>query len=114
MDLVDEPLVALGRSTLPRLHQEIEEYLAGFGISPQIVADAFGPPEAVIMAEQKVGVCLLAASAVNRHGVVVKPLEPRMLTRKSGIFVREDTRHPAVKALVERALETILGNLRRA
>ena len=114
MDLVDEPLVAIGRRTLPWLHQEIEEYLAGFGISPQIVAEAFGPSEAVIMAEQKVGVCLLAASAVNRKGVVVKTLEPRMLTRKSGVFVREDARHPAAKAIVERALETIPGNLRRA
>ena len=113
MELMDQPFVAIGRSTLPWLHQEIEEYLAGFGIGPQVVADAFGPPEAVIMAEQKIGICLIAASAVSRPGVVAKPLEPRILTRKSGVFVREDTRHPAVKALVERALEIIPGKLRR-
>jgi LysR family hydrogen peroxide-inducible transcriptional activator len=66
MDLKNEPFVAIGRGTLPWLHQEIEEYLAGFGISPHVVADAFGPPEAVIMAEQKVSICLIAASAVFR------------------------------------------------
>jgi LysR family cyn operon transcriptional activator len=113
IELMDQPLVAIGRATLPWLHQEIEEYLAGFGISPQVVADAFGPPEAVIMAEQRIGICLLAPSAVSRPGAVTRPLEPRILMRKSGLFIREDNRHPAVKALVEKALETIPGKLRK-
>jgi hypothetical protein len=104
-DLRDEPLIAVGRTTLPWLCEEIDEYFSGFGVSLRVVADALGPPEALIMTEQKVGVCLLGASAASRPGVIAKSLTPRILTRKSGIFAREDSRHPALKALLEMALE---------
>jgi DNA-binding transcriptional LysR family regulator len=104
-DLRNEPLIAVGRAALPWLYEEIDEYFSGFGVSLRVVADALGPPEALIMTEQKIGVCLLAASAASRPGVIAKSLTPRILTRKSGIFAREDSRHPALKALLEMALE---------
>jgi LysR family transcriptional regulator, benzoate and cis,cis-muconate-responsive activator of ben and cat genes len=104
-DLQDEPLIAVGRAALPWFHEEIDEYFSGFGVRLRVVADAMGPPEALIMTEQKVGVCLLGASAASRPGVISKSLTPRILTRKSGIFVREDNRHPAVRSLLEIALE---------
>lgn len=112
-DLADEPLIALGRASLPWLHQEIEDYFGGFGVSLRVVADAFGPPEAVTMVEQRAGVCMLGASAVSRPGVITKPLEPKILTRRSGLFFREDNRHPTLAAFVERAMETMSGKPHR-
>jgi DNA-binding transcriptional LysR family regulator len=110
-DLRGEPLIAVGRATLPWLYEEIDQYFSGLGVSLRVAADALGPPEALIMAEQKVGVCLLGASAASRPGVISKPLTPRILTRKSGIFVREDSRHPTVKALLETALQMVSGKV---
>jgi DNA-binding transcriptional LysR family regulator len=110
-DLKDEPLIAVARGTMPWLHEEICEHFGGFGVNLHVVADALGPPEAVTMTEQKVGICLLGASASPRSGVISKPLTPRILTRKSGIFIREDNRHPVVKVLVERAIGMFSGGV---
>jgi DNA-binding transcriptional LysR family regulator len=104
-DLRGEPLIAVARAAMPWLYKEIDEYFGGFGVNLHVVADALGPPEALTMTEQKVGICLLGASEASRSGVVSRPLTARILTRKSGIFVREDNRHPTVKALVDGALE---------
>jgi DNA-binding transcriptional LysR family regulator len=106
-DLKSEPIVALGRHSLPWLHEEIEDFFSGFGIRLKVVADAFGPPEALTMVAHKIGVCFVGASAAFHAGVVAKPLQPRILTRKSGLLVREDNRHPTVKAFVDRVLETM-------
>ena len=103
-DLDGEPIVAVAREPLPAMHEEIESYFAGFGVTLQIVADAFAPPEAVTMAEHRIGICLVGASAVSRLGVVAKPLSPRTLSQKSGLFFREDNRHPTVKAFVDLVL----------
>ena len=110
-DLRNEPLIAVGRAALPWLYEEIDEYFSRFGVSLCVVADALGPPEALIMTEEKVGVCLLGASTASRPGVISKSLTPRILTRKSGIFAREDSRHPALKALLEMALEMASGKV---
>jgi len=104
-DLEREPIIAIGRESLPRFHQEIEDFFAGFGIRLQIVADAFGPPEAVVMVEQKVGLCLVTPSDISRPSVTGKPLTPRTLTRKYGLFVREDNDHAALKTFIDLALE---------
>jgi len=104
-ELEGEPIIAIGREPLSRFHHEIEDFFAGFGIRLQIVADAFGPPEAVVMVEQKVGLCLLAPSDISRASVTGKPLTPRTLTRKYGLFVREDNDHAALKSFVDLALE---------
>ncbi|MGH9343784.1 MAG: LysR family transcriptional regulator [Terriglobia bacterium] len=104
-DLENEPIVASGRDSLPQMHEEIEQFFAGFGIALWIVADAFGPPEAVTMAEQKIGICLVGASAVSRPGVVAKPIVPRVLHRRCGLFVREDNRHPTLKLFVDMVLD---------
>src|ERR1700722_13500465 len=108
-DLRNEPLIAVGRAALPWLYEEIDEYFSGFGVSLRVVADALGPPEASIMTEQKIGVCLLGASGASRPGVISKSLTPRILTRKSGLFARQDSRYPALKTLLEMALEMESG-----
>jgi hypothetical protein len=63
-----------------------------------------GPPEAVTMVEQKVGLCLIAASNAKSSGVT-RPLSPQTLTRKCGLFVRADNHHPMLKAFTDLVLE---------
>jgi len=106
-DLAEEPFIAVFRHTLPWMHQEIEDFFSGFGITLQVTVDAFGPPEAMAMVENRLGICLVGASTVTQPGIVTRPLEPRVLTRKSGLFVREDNHHATVKAFIDRALETM-------
>jgi DNA-binding transcriptional LysR family regulator len=101
-DLAGEPFIAVARQALPALHAGIEEYCLGFGIELQIVEDAFSPTEALAYVEQKVGICLLAvSSAVAWRGVTVRPLSTRTLSRRSGIFLREDNRNPILADFIE-------------
>ena len=84
----------------------VEDFFEDFGIELDIVADAFGPPEAIAMAEQRVGLCLVAASSLRaRNSVAARMLSPRTLTRRCGLFVREDNRHPLLKSLVDLLLK---------
>jgi LysR family hca operon transcriptional activator len=104
-DLDGEPVIAVAREPMPLLHREIEEHFAEFGITLRIVADAFAAPEAMNYVVQKIGICLLAASSVTvRQGVSVRPLSTRVLTRRSGIFIREDNRSPLTQKLIETVL----------
>jgi len=103
-DIDGEPVIAVARETLPWMHREIEEFFAGFGVSLGIVADAFASPEAVTMVEHKMGLCMVAASAVSRPSVVGRPLTPRTLIRKCGLFIREENRHPTFKVFVDKVL----------
>ncbi len=106
-DLDGEPIITVSRHSLPHIHEEIENYFSGFGVSLKTVTNALGPHEAVTMVEQRMGVCMVGAAAVARPGIVGRPLSPHTLTRKSGIFVREDNRHPIVKAYVDLTMERI-------
>jgi len=107
-DLAEEPLITVFRQTLPWMHEEIENFFSGFGVNLPVVADAFGPPEAMTMVENRLGICIVGASTATNPGIVTKPLEPRVLTRKSGLFVREDNHHPTVKTFVDQVLETMV------
>lgn len=105
-DLDGEPIIAASREVFPMLHQLVDEFFQDFGIKLNVVADAYGPPEAVSMVEQRVGICLLTASNIRaKASVAAKPLSPQTLTRSCALFVREDNRHPAVKTFVELLLE---------
>jgi DNA-binding transcriptional LysR family regulator len=104
-DLEGQPFMAVGRASLPALHQEIDEYFQQFGIALKVVADAFASPEALVLVEQKIGICLLGASKVTQPALISKPLSTKVLTRKSGMFLRGDNRHPAVNELVRLILE---------
>ena len=50
------------------------------------------------------GIALLAGSNA-KASVVTKPLSPQTLTRRCGLFVREDSRHPALKSFIDLLLE---------
>lgn len=106
-DLNDVPLIAVAREPSPAQHQEIEEHFEGSGVRLNIVADAFGPPEALNMVEQNMGICLLGASAAKSPSIIAKPLSIRTLTRKMGLYVREDNRHPALNEFINLVLRKI-------
>jgi len=103
-DLDGLPIIAASRDTFPVLHREIDEFFADFGIKLNVVTDAYGPPEAITMVQQKVGLCLVAACNAT-SSVISKPLFPQTLKRRCGLFVRDDNRHPAVKGFVDLILE---------
>jgi LysR family transcriptional regulator, benzoate and cis,cis-muconate-responsive activator of ben and cat genes len=103
-DLEGQPIIAASRDTFPILHRQIEEFFEDFGIKLNIVADAYGPHEAITMVEQKVGICMVAVSNA-KPSVISRPLLPQTLTRKCGLFVREDNRHPALKSFINLLLE---------
>ncbi len=105
-DLAGEIIIAVSRDPFPAVHEEVAAFFSSFGVELQVKLDAFGPPEALAMVEQRLGICLVAASApAGRRGVVVKPLTPQGLTRKSGMFLRQDNTHPVVKRFVEIVLQ---------
>lgn len=107
-DLINVPIIAVSREPSPMQHQEIEEYFDGSGVRLNVIADAFGPPEALHMVEQNVGVCLLGASEARSPAIVAKPLPARTLTRKVGIYVREDNRHPALERFVNLVFSKVI------
>jgi DNA-binding transcriptional LysR family regulator len=105
-DLDGEPMIAVAREPLPQLHREIEEHFSGFGISLNIVADAFAPPEALNYVGQKIGICLLASSSIfARQGIVVRPLSTRILVQRSGLFFREDNQSPILQRFIQSVLQ---------
>jgi len=111
-DLNGVPMIAISRESLPMQHMEIEEYFDEFGVRLNVVADAFGPPEALSMVEHNMGVSLLSASAAQGPSIVAKPLSVKTLTRKSGLYVREDNRHPVVSEFVNLVFaKTTAGHL---
>jgi DNA-binding transcriptional LysR family regulator len=107
-DLKGQPIVAVGRELLPALHREIENYFFEFGVRIEVAVDAFAPPEALICVEQKRGVCMLAkSSAIVRPGVTVRPLSSRALTRRSGVFIREDNSSSLIDEMVRLLVQKV-------
>jgi len=106
-DLDDVAVIAVGREHSPEQHEEIEEYFKGAGVRLKVVADAFGPPEALHMVEQNMGACLLGASAAKSPTVVSKPLPARTLKRRIGIYVREDNRNRVLHEFVDLVLRKV-------
>jgi DNA-binding transcriptional LysR family regulator len=100
-DLEGQPVIAVARGTIPALHEEIAGFFSGFGQELNVVADAYTPSEALCLVEQQIGVCFLArSSAVLGRNVVTKPLFTNVLTRKCGIFYREENAHPMIQRFV--------------
>jgi len=89
-DLEGEAIVAVSRNSFPAAHAEIKSFFEGFGIELKIRYDAFGPPEALTLVQQGQGICMVGACSIGSHNVVAKPLSPSVLTRRSGLFMRQD------------------------
>jgi DNA-binding transcriptional LysR family regulator len=100
-DLDGQPVIAVARQVLPALHEEIAGFFSGFGLELNIVADAYTPSEALCLVEQQIGVCFLTrSSAMLGRNIVTKPLFTNVLTRKCGIFYREENTHPMIQRFV--------------
>ena len=96
------PVVAVGRQPFPDFHEEVAEFYRGFGVELAIVADAFAPAEALCLVEQGVGACFMSQSAASQNSsIVVIPLSTRILTRKCGVFYRDDNHHPSLRRFVK-------------
>jgi DNA-binding transcriptional LysR family regulator len=100
-DLEHLPVIAVARQILPVMHEEIASFFSGFGLELNVVADAYTPLEALSLVEQQVGVCFLCRSlAALGRNIVTKPLFTNVLTRKCGIFYREENAHPLIRKFV--------------
>jgi DNA-binding transcriptional LysR family regulator len=104
-DLESEPLVTVARRALPGRHQEIIAHFDSLGISLKFAADACSTREALWFVTQGTGITLMTRFSVSshRHEVVVRPLSDRLLTVKSGVFMRRDHDWKPVRDFVEQA-----------
>ena len=91
-ELDREPLIAVGRKALPGRHKDIVTHFESLGIALKIVADAYLPREALWMVSQGMGLAIMTRSSADslRSGLVVRPLADRLLTLKSGVFIRRE------------------------
>jgi DNA-binding transcriptional LysR family regulator len=114
-DFDGESIIAISREPWPERHREIEDHFADFGVDLRVVADAYSAPEALAYVEQKTGICLLPGTSITgQPGIIVKPLSTHVLTRRCGVFVREDNRSPLLQKLLDTSLRLIEGgHLRR-
>ncbi len=104
-DFDGEPFIAISREPWPERHREIEDHCAGFGVALDVVADAYSAQEALAYVEHGAGICLLPGTSVTGcPRIVVKPLSTHVLTRRCGVFVREDNRSPLLQKLLEFSL----------
>ena len=109
-DFDGEPIIAVSREPWPERHQEIEDHCADFGVALRVVADAYSAPEALAYVEQRTGICLLPSTSVfGRPGITVKPLSTHVLTRRCGVFIREDNHSPILQKLLEVSLRQAEG-----
>ena len=106
-ELDGEPTIAVSREYLPQQHMEIEDLLDQFGAKTRIVADAFGPAEALVLVAQKIGICFVPESHAANPLATARPLSIRTLTRKSGLYVRDDSRHQAVTTLIDLTVQLV-------
>jgi len=101
-DLDTLPVVAVARQPFPDFHEGVAEFYRGFGIELAVVADAFAPAEALYLVEQGMGACFLSQSAASQNSAIVAmPLSTRILTRKCGVFYRDDNHHPMLRRFVK-------------
>lgn len=105
-ELDNEPMIAVGRKALPEKHEEMVAHFESLGVSLRFVADAYLPREALWQVGQGNGFALMTRSSADtsRSDVVVRPLADRLLTVKSGVFIRRehDQSNNFIKQFVER------------
>lgn len=85
------PMIAIGRSAVPLRFEETQDHFRSLGIELRYVEECLSSIEAMASVARGTGACLLPASrARSGDGVVVRPLEDRLLTYRSGVFVRQE------------------------
>lgn len=97
-DLDREPLISVSEHALPDVNQEITAYFGVLGIDLNVIARPFSFYEAIHMAAEGRGIAMVSSgwSHMTKNGVAFRPLADKLLTMKTGIFVRRDSRTGAV------------------
>jgi DNA-binding transcriptional LysR family regulator len=97
-DLDREPLIGLSEHALPDVNKEITAYFEVLGIELNVIAQPFSFYEAIHLAAEGKGIAMVSSgwSHLTRDGIVFRPLADKLLTMKSGVFVRRDNRTQAV------------------
>ena len=104
--LEGQPMVSIGRREVPLRFEETEEHFRSLGVELQYVEDCFSSLEALASVARGTGACLLPVSrARSGDGVVVRPLEDRLLTYKSGVFVRQENEEESIKDFLQLILQ---------
>lgn len=93
-DLDRETLIGVSKYALPEVHKEIHAYFEVPGIELNVIAEPFTFYEAIHMAAVDRGIAMVSSgwSHLTQDGIVFRPLADKLLTMKSGIFVRRDNR----------------------
>lgn len=96
------PMIAIGRHAVPLRFEETENHFHSLGIELKYVEDCLSSVEALASVTRGTGICLLPISrARSGDGVIVRPLEDRLLTYKSGVFVRQENEDPSIRDFLE-------------
>jgi DNA-binding transcriptional LysR family regulator len=97
-DIDREPLIGVSEHALPDVHKEIAAYFEVLGIELNIIAQPFSFHEAIHMALAGRGIAMVSSgwSHLTRDGIAFRPLADKLLTMKSGVFVRRDGRTDAI------------------
>lgn len=93
-DLEREPLIAVSEHALPDVHKEIAAYFEVLRIDLNVVAQPFTFHEAIHMALDGKGIAMVSSgwSQLTKKGIAFRPLADKLLTMKTGVFVRRDNR----------------------
>ncbi len=93
-DLEKEPLIAVSEHALPEVHKEIAAYFEVLRIDLNVVAQPFTFHEAIHMALGGKGIAMVSSgwSQLTKKGIAFRPLADKLLTMKTGVFVRRDNR----------------------
>ncbi len=106
-ELRNEPIIAVGRKAVPGRHDEIVAHFESLGVSLRFVADAYLSREAPWQVSRGIGVALMTRSAaeISRTDIVMRPLADRLLTVKSGVFIRREHDQPdnTIRRFIDRA-----------
>lgn len=93
-DLDREPLIAVSEHALPEVFKEIVSYFEVLQIDLNVIAQPFTSYEAIHMALEGKGIAMVSSgwSHLTAKGIAFHPLADKLLTMKTGVFVRRDNR----------------------
>jgi DNA-binding transcriptional LysR family regulator len=114
-DLDKEPLIAVSEHALPEVYKEIVAYFEVLQIDLNVIAQPFTFYEAIHMALEGKGIAMVSSgwSRLTTRGIAFHPLADKLLTMKTGLFVRRDNRTPIVNDF-QHMLWTQTEKLRKA
>jgi DNA-binding transcriptional LysR family regulator len=97
-DLEKEPLIAWAEHALPEVYKEIVSYFEVLRIDLNVITQPFTSYEAIHMVIDGKGIAMVSSgwSQLTKKGIAFRLLADKLLTMKTGVFVRRDNRTPAV------------------